>query len=126
MVLDDEMWSRLNLGEEYKLNDPTTGAPARRNPFINWKEGDKHSLVGRRSSIDALQARGAVVLACNRALGGQAFKLREREKDRNWNDATSQAEIRRHVLPGCYVMPNGIFAVSAAQDAGAHYMRVLV
>jgi hypothetical protein len=36
------------------------------------------------------------------------------------------AEVRRNVIPGAYVMPNGIFAVSAAQDAGCHYMRVLV
>ena len=36
------------------------------------------------------------------------------------------AEMRKHVVPGAYLMPNGIFAVSAAQDAGCHYMRVLV
>lgn len=39
---------------------------------------------------------------------------------------TAMAEMRKHVIPGAYLMPNEIFAVSAAQDAGCHYMRVLV
>ena len=126
MVLDDQMWARIGLGEQLKLKDPTTGEPAKRNPFFNWKQGDKHSLVGKRTSIDALLARGAVVLACNRALAGAAYSLRDTEKDRGWTQETAHAEIRKHVMPGCIAMPNGIFAVSAAQDAGAHYMRVLV
>ena len=126
MTLDDDLWNRLSLGEENKLNDPTTGEPAKRNPFINWKEGDKHSSIDKTSGIDALVRRGAVVLACNYALTGVAYKLRQKEKDRNWTAETSLAEVHRHVMPGCYVMPNGIFAVSASQDAGCHYMRVQV
>jgi hypothetical protein len=126
MVLDDAMWARLSLGEARKLNDPTTGEPARRNPFINWKQGDEHSMIDRTTGIDSMVARGAVVMACNYALTGTAAMLREKEKDHGWTEETALAEIHRHVLPGCYVMPNGIFAVSAAQDAGAHYTRVLV
>ncbi len=126
MVLDDEMWSRIGIGEENKLKDPTTGETSTRNPFINWKEGDKHGNIGEKSGVDALIKRGAVVLTCNWALTGVAGRLRNKEKDHGWTPETSLAEIRKHVLPGCYVMPNGIFAVSAAQDAGAHYMRVLV
>jgi hypothetical protein len=126
MVLNDAMWARLALGEARKINDPTTGEPARRNPFINWKEGDKHSDIDKTSGIDTLLSRGAIVMACNYALTGAANTLREREKDRGWTEETSLAEIHRNVMPGCYVMPNGIFAVAATQDAGANYMRVLV
>jgi hypothetical protein len=125
MVLDDEMWSRMGLGETFKLKDPTTGETAKRNPFINWKQGDRHSNIGRRSGIDSLVSRGAVVLACNKAMAGLAYTLREKEKDR-WTSESALAELHKHVLPGCYVMPNGVFAVSAAQDSGANYMRVLV
>jgi hypothetical protein len=124
MVLNDDMWKRLALGESRKVKDPTTGENALRNPFINFTAGDKHSLVGRDSALDVLMAAGALVLTCNRALMGVASMLRQKETQ--FTPQTALEEVRRNVLPGVYVMPNGIFAVSAAQDAGCHYMRVLV
>jgi hypothetical protein len=124
MVLNDEMWKRLALGESRKMKDPTTGENALRNPFIGYKSGDKHSLVGSDSALDTLMAAGAIVLTCNRALAGVAYSLRQKEPQ--YTQQTAHEEVRRSVLPGVYVMPNGVFAVSAAQDAGCHYMRVLV
>ena len=124
MVLNDDMWKRLALGESRKLKDQTTGENALRNPFINFTKGDEHSIVGAEASLDTLIAAGAIVLTCNRALLGVVYSLRQKE-----TQLTQQAaydEVRRSVLPGVYVMPNGVFAVSAAQDAGCHYMRVLV
>jgi len=124
MVLNDAMWDRLTLGETHKLKDPTSGEHARRNPFIGWKDGDKHTLIGRNTGLDTLMSRGAIVLTCNNALRGVAYRLRQKETALTADAA--MAEVRAAVLPGVYVMPNGIFAVSAAQDAGCHYMRVLV
>ena len=124
MVLNDSMWDRLAIGETTKLKDPTTGEPAKRNPFINYVKGDKHSFVGADAGLDTLISRGAIVLSCNNALTGIAYGLRKKEPQ--FTPETALAEVRRNVLPGCYVMPNGIFAVSAAQDNGCHYMRVLV
>ncbi|MES2179649.1 MAG: hypothetical protein V4550_17450 [Gemmatimonadota bacterium] len=124
MVLNDAMWERLALSDNNKLKDPTTGEPTKRNPFINYAKGDKHSMVGADGGLDALIRRGAVALACNNALTGVAYMLRKKEPA--LTPETALAELRANVLPGCYVMPNGIFAVSAAQDAGCHYMRVLI
>jgi hypothetical protein len=124
MVLNDAMWNRLGLGETQKLKDPTTGEPALRNPFIGFTAGDKFSMVGEHAGLDVLMQRGAVVLTCNRALMGVAYQLRR--KDTTLAQETAMAEARASVLPGVYVMPNGIFAVSAAQDAGCHYMKVQV
>ncbi|MEP6619056.1 MAG: hypothetical protein ABJE47_07075 [bacterium] len=124
MTLNDAMWDRLALGERTKLKDPTTGETTRRNPFINYHKDDKHSAIDENSGIDTLMRRGAIILTCNRALTGVAYQLRKKEPQ--FTPETALAEIRRNVLPGVYVMPNGIFAVSAAQDAGCHYMRVLV
>ena len=123
MVLDDAMWNRMALGEKHELKDPTSGEPARRNPFINYRDGDRFSVTGSVAGLDTLMAAGAIVLTCNRALGGLAFQLARQEPKLSTDQA--HAEIRRHVLPGVYVMPNGIFAVAAAQDAGCNYMRVL-
>ena len=124
MVLDDEMWDTIGIGQSRSLKDPTTGEPARRNPFINFKQGDKFSMISADTGVDTLMQRGAIVLACNNALRGSARQLREKQPSLTADAAL--AEIRRHVIPGAIVMPNGIFAVSAAQDAGCHYMRVLV
>jgi hypothetical protein len=124
MVLEDAMWKRLALGESQKLKDPTSGEPALRNPFLNYTKGDRHTMVGAQAGLDVLMREGAVVLTCNNALMGVGRMLRTKETQLTPEQAT--AEVRKAVLPGVFVMPNGIFAVSAAQDAGCHYMRVLV
>ena len=124
MVLDDEMWETIGIGQSRSLKDPTTGEPAKRNPFINFRQGDKFSMISADTGVDSLMQRGAIVLACNNALRGSAYQLRQKQPSLTAEAAL--AEIRRHVIPGAIVMPNGIFAVSAAQDAGCHYMRVLV
>ena len=124
MTLDDAMWARLGLGVAHKLKDPTTGEPATRNPFVGYEQGDRHTMIGAQAGLDVLMRAGAVVLTCNNALMGVAYQLRQKEP--SLTRETAMAEVRRSVLPNVYVMPNGIFAVSAAQDAGCHYMRVLV
>ena len=122
MLLNDAMWELLGIGQSRTLKDPTTGEPARRNPFINYQKGDKHTMIDADTGIDTLMQRGAIMLACNNALRGSAYQLRQKQPSLTPDAAL--AEIRRNVIPGAIVMPNGIFAVSAAQDAGCHYMRV--
>jgi intracellular sulfur oxidation DsrE/DsrF family protein len=84
-----------------------------------------HARLGRSMSnmmptVEQLMARGAIVLACNFALMGQAQMLRQKE---NLSQADALREIRAAVRPGIYVMPNGIFAVGRAQEAGCAYLR---
>jgi len=50
--------------------------------------------------------------------------LRQKEKERTQEQAV--AEVRKAVIPGVYVMPNGHFACAAVQDAGCNYVRVVV
>jgi hypothetical protein len=123
MVLNDAMWDTIGIGTSRTLKDPTTGEPAKRNPFINYTKGDKFSMIGADSGIDVLMSKGAVVMACNRALAGAAYQLKQKKPE--LTQAQAHAEIRKNVIPGVYVMPNGIFAVAAAQDAGCNYMRVV-
>lgn len=68
---------------------------------------------------------GTTVLACNRALTAlaSAFRRAEPENFKTTDDAL--AEIKRNLYPGMIPMPNGLFAVAAAQDAGCGYMRIL-
>lgn len=125
MALDDAMWDRLALGEARKLKDPTTGEPnAKRNPFLTYSSGDKFSYTYGEATLTKLVEQGAVLLVCNRALGAAGGTLRRKEPSNFPTQEAAMEEIRRHVIPGAYLMPNGIFAVSIAQDAGCHYVRV--
>ena len=71
-------------------------------------------------SVDRLIARGVIVLACNLALRGQSHMLAERE---SIDQTEAHKQIRAGVRPGVFVMPNGVFAIGRAQDAGCGYIR---
>ena len=58
------------------------------------------------------------MLACNMALRGQVSRLRQKE---NLAQDDADKAIRSAIVPGCYIVPNGIFAVSRAQMAGCAY-----
>jgi hypothetical protein len=120
VVLGDEVWDRMQLGKELKLKDPTTGKPARRNPFINIKRADRFVSIWPDGGLDALIARGAIVLACNLALSGYVGIVAHKT-------GMSREDARKLVfdkmVPGVIVQPSGIFAVSRAQEAGAGFLR---
>jgi intracellular sulfur oxidation DsrE/DsrF family protein len=119
-VLNDEMWATLKLGEKNKLKDPTTGEPATRNPFVNYKPGDKFLTGFPEGGMDALLARGVHVLCCNLALMRFAGTL-ARETGMSVPDA--QTKIAASLVPGVVRQPSGIFAVARAQEAGAQFIR---
>ena len=120
VVLNHDMWARLKLGDEDKLKDPTTGEPTRRNPFVNLKAGDKNLMTFPEGGLDALIARGAIVLCCNLALMRQAGQLAKAEGIPR--EKAQQAMIDA-VLPGVIRMPSGVFATSRAEEAGCYFLR---
>jgi intracellular sulfur oxidation DsrE/DsrF family protein len=114
MVLNDEMWTRLGVSSGRADSAASTGA--KRNPYL----GDINpspSTTGAHSpmTIRKLMARGVIMLACNNALNGQAYSLKQKE---NISETDAQAHVRASVTDGVYVMPNGIFSVARAQEAG--------
>jgi len=130
MVLPDSYWEKYDIasmiveGKEgdqaVPLKDPTTGEPTKRNPFINYKQGDRFWNTWPDAGIDRLVSRGVIVLACALALRGLTGQFARK-------DGRTAAEIRdemfANLLPGVIVMPSGIFAVGKAQEAGCHYIR---
>jgi intracellular sulfur oxidation DsrE/DsrF family protein len=121
IVMGDDIWRRMALGESLKMKDPTTGEPALRNPFVGYKAGDKFSPTGGSAGLDVLMQKGTIVLACNRALTGYAYQLASKEKiDR----AQALKEMKANLIPGVYVVPNGVFGVCAAQEANCGYIAV--
>jgi hypothetical protein len=120
IVLGDEAWDRFELGKELKLKDPTTGKPARRNPFINAKSGDKYALIWTDGGLDTLISRGAIALACNLALGGF---VGERAQKTKMDREVVRKIVFDGLVKGVIVQPSGIFAVTRAQEAGCNYIR---
>ncbi|HEX6536985.1 MAG TPA: hypothetical protein VF041_20535 [Gemmatimonadaceae bacterium] len=122
MVLGDAIWAKYDFiaREAGKLADPTTGKPARRNPFLNARPGDEHAMIWPDGGLDTLLEKGAIALACNVALLGLAGRIAKRTKQAH--DAVAD-ELKRSLVPGVTLMPSGVFAVTRAEEAGCHYMR---
>ncbi|MEO7362919.1 MAG: hypothetical protein ABI120_21480 [Gemmatimonadaceae bacterium] len=122
-ALNDGMWKRIKASE--RLTEKATSAKfAERNPFLVFIDRES-SFVVAESSIATLMSNGTTVLVCNRALTALAGGLRRSEPDKFKTNDEALQEIRRNLHPGIIPMPNGLFAVAAAQDAGCGYMRIL-
>jgi intracellular sulfur oxidation DsrE/DsrF family protein len=115
MVLNDAMWTRLGVSSGRA--DSTASSGAKRNPYLGDAAAAPSTTpnVHGPMTIHRLMARGVIILACNNALNGQAFTLKQKE---SISESDAQAQIRASVADGVYVMPNGIFSVARAQEAG--------
>ncbi|MEP6835821.1 MAG: hypothetical protein ABJB74_20705 [Gemmatimonas sp.] len=122
-AVNDAMWKRLK-GNERLTEKATSAKFAERNPFLVFVDRES-SFVTADSSIDALMKNGTTVLVCNRALTAVAGSFRRAEPNNFKTNDEALAEIKRNLHPGIIPMPNGLFAVAAAQDAGCGYMRIL-
>lgn len=119
MAQRDAMWERYGIGEERSVTDPETKAPAKRNPFLRPSPNAKESWE-RNSPIEPLVARGVIFLVCNRATMGLASSLAKRV---NKPVDEVKEDLRTNVVPGAILMPNGIFALVRAQNAGCALMK---
>ena len=118
LALTDAIWDRYAMGEDRKITDPATKAPARRNTFLRAVPSAPAYEV--EAKVEPLVARGAILLVCNRALMNTARSMAEQAK-RNVEDV--QADFRNGLVPGAYLMPNGIFSLVRAQNAGCAYLK---
>jgi intracellular sulfur oxidation DsrE/DsrF family protein len=109
MAFNNAMWDKYSLGEDTKVTDETTKAPAKRNVF--W--------TGKSWSIDALQARGMVSLVCNIATENWGRGIAQK---RSLPVEEVQKDLKANLVPGAILVPSGIFALIRAQNAGCAYM----
>ena len=119
MAFNDVIWEKYEAGVDLKLKDPTTGEPAKRNPFLNAVKGDKYALVDPSTSLQSLYDRGVIYLGCNNAAMGWAYML---AKKAGTKVEDVRAELKANLIPGMTLLPTGIFAVVRAQNVGCSYM----
>jgi intracellular sulfur oxidation DsrE/DsrF family protein len=116
MALNDAMWERYAIGADRKVDDPLTKAPARRNPFWSAPAGDKNA----GPSIESLQKRGLICLACNVSLMSMGYSFAQKT-GRAVDEV--RKELRENLVPGGIAVPSGIYALIRAQNAGCAFMQ---
>jgi hypothetical protein len=116
IALTDAVWAKYKIGKAMNIVDPSTKAPAERNPYYHPKPG---TLELDDMALDKLMARGTVFGACNVALhllsakfaAGAGVTPEVALKD--WTDG---------IIPGVTVIPSGTWGVNRAQELGCTYL----
>jgi hypothetical protein len=117
MGLSDAMWAKYPIGEDQKANDPSTSAPFRRNP--DWRPMPPAGTIVGNAGIEKLQARGAIVIVCDFALGHLSTRL---AKAVGKTTEEVHEDLRANLVPGGFLVPSGIFGAAQAQNAGCAFI----
>jgi intracellular sulfur oxidation DsrE/DsrF family protein len=108
--LGDAMWRTYRLGEaSLRRGDSIGTAQTRHNPFSQ--------------ALAELQKRGATLLVCDNALVDWATYLVSVGGFAEKTPEDVHAEFRRNLLPGALLVPAGVAALNAAQEARFTYVQ---
>jgi hypothetical protein len=114
LALENRIWEKYNLGEFFKINDPATNAPSKRNLY--WKTGKDLPIPGM--AIDEQMNTGTLFCVCEMAIfhysGIVAKKL-------GLDHETVRKDWTAGILPGIQPQPSGVQAVNRAQEHGCSY-----
>jgi hypothetical protein len=118
-IMTHEFWDRYDVAKAEKLKHPMTGKNTRRN-IVNMTAEDDGLPAGFASySLDKQIAAGTVVLGCNMAFSAMIALVRQKDK---LAGGAAREKALSMMLPGVMLQPNGIFAVTMAQQAGCAYV----
>lgn len=115
LALGDNVWEKYKIGEAFKIIDPETKAPAKKNPFFHPKLG---VLLIEDMAIDRLLAKGVVFGGCNVALQVQSKML---AGNAGVTAEEAAKEWTANIIPGITIIPSGTWGVNRAQEAGCSY-----
>jgi intracellular sulfur oxidation DsrE/DsrF family protein len=108
--LDDAMWRKYRLASAaLRRGDSIGSQTAAHNPFSD--------------ALAALAARGATLLVCDRALADWSTYLVGLGGFSATSPEDVHAEFRAHLLPGALLVPAGVAALNAAQEARFTYVQ---
>jgi hypothetical protein len=131
--LDDEVWRRYRLAAVLSARDDDVAAAANGrsgSPFLHGRHAFDPSVPrddprhpSNDDSLDALRRRGAAFFVCNEALGAFAsFIAANPQYARGRALDGVLADLRAHVVPGALLVPAGVAALNAAQEARFTYI----
>ena len=119
-AFEDRIWEKYKFGEVFKADDPATKAPSLRNPFAKPKP-DEYKAPGLGTvliGINELQASGVMFCVCDTAMTVYSSALAQ---GMNADAAEIKKDWMSGLLPGIHVVPNGVWALSRAQEHGCTY-----
>ena len=124
LAMNDAFWAQYELA----LSGSTAEKPniPKRNPQMAAAMGDSMGMFpppartfAQGLGLDALIARGGIVVACEFAFWGVTQRVQNRDK-------TTEAEAREralaHLVPGVSLVPSGFLALAAAQQHGCSFV----
>lgn len=116
LAMNDEYWTRYEVGKELKQRDEKGGKWAKVNPIGDAAAANPASA---KFAMSAFIAAGGIALACGWSFGGAASRIVKVDK---LERAAARARASEMLLPGVILQPNGIFAALRAQEAGCSYI----
>lgn len=131
---DDYIWNKYKIGAWLKVDDPSTGQPATKNPYYASKAGtdlhyvsqkpDSEDSIYQDTSIQALQRRGVKFLSCHTATEEQARAI---IKHNNLGDPreTIVKDMLAHTIPDVLVVASMVAAIALLQTDG-HYSYISI
>jgi intracellular sulfur oxidation DsrE/DsrF family protein len=117
----DEMWVKYKFGAALNITDVKTNAPLERNMFAHPQAGDPLAFGFLDSSVEALQAKGALFILCNNALNFWVGRL---SAGGMGAAADIRADLLAHLLPKIVIVPAMVVAINKAQERGISYMKL--
>ncbi len=135
IALDDYTWRTYAVATASKRrgDEVSHAAAAYRNPFLQptphlGLSAAQRALGGiyQDQSIPALIGRGASLFVCDNALSGLAtFLITQMQSTAQPIDIVL-ADLRRHLVPGAMIVPAGVAALNAAQEAKFTYVQASI
>jgi hypothetical protein len=126
---DDYVWKKYRIGEWLKVEDPLTGQPAARNPFLVSKSSadmqrasqdpNDETSAFQDASIHALQARGVQFLCCHTATEEQA-RLLIKQYGLSQQPEEIVKDLLAHTTPGVLVVPAMVASIALLQSEGRY------
>jgi len=117
LAFENRLWEKYPLGEVFEINDNSTNAPSKRNPYYEPQDGD--FPLPAIEGIKRMQERGAMFCVCDLATKVYSNAVAEKMKldpTEVYNDWVSG------VLPGIQLVPSGVWALGRAQENGCGYI----
>lgn len=110
-ALEDAAWKKYKLGEYFKINDPSTSAPAERNPYYT----DSVNPAVPDMALQKLLDRGVKVAACDMAIHHYSGEI---AKQMGLKHEDVKADWMRSTLPKIVHAPSGLVALQGTVSHG--------
>lgn len=120
VVLNDSLWTRFKIGEQYEVMDGGTKSPSVRNPFVAANAAAS-GLLTLEQSVDRLQARGVRFLVCMNTIAAATKKLSSAGFG---SPDEVHSAIVGGLLPGVITVPAMVVALTQLQERGVKYTKI--